>query len=63
MPGKKKVTKKKKLPKRGSDKAFEMAEKRLQGLMKQGKVNPSNIAKIKERIANRFGAYPMGGTR
>jgi ribosomal protein L29 len=55
--------KKKSMPKRGSDKAFEMAEKRLQQLMDQGKVNPGNIAKVRERIANRFGAYPMGGTR
>jgi hypothetical protein len=53
----------KKMPKKGSDAAFEAAEKRLEQLMKQGKVNSSNIAKVKERIAKRFGAYPMGGTR
>ena len=54
---------KRKMPKKGSDAAFEAAEKRLEQLMKQGKVNSSNIAKVKERIAKRFGAYPMGGTR
>jgi hypothetical protein len=53
---------KKKLPKRGSDAAFEMAEKRFQQLIDQGKVNSKNIADVKSRIAKRFGAYPMGGT-
>lgn len=59
MPAKKK----KNLPKRGSDAAFDAAEKQLKKLMEQGKVNPGNISKVKERIAKRFGAYPMGGTR
>jgi hypothetical protein len=55
--------KKRKMPKRGSDAAFEAAEKRLEELNRQGKVNSGNIAKIKERIAKKYGAYPMGGTR
>jgi hypothetical protein len=60
MPGNKK---RKNMPKKGSDAAFAAAEAQLEKLMNQGKVNSNNIFKIKERIAKRFGAYPMGGTR
>lgn len=49
--------------KKGSDKASKLAEKRLQELMKQGKVNPDNINKIRKRIANKFGVYPIGKGR
>ena len=51
------------MPKRGSDAAFEAAEKRLEELNRQGKVNSGNIAEIKERIAKKYGAYPMGEAR
>lgn len=54
---------KRKLPKKGSDAAFDAAEKQLKKLMEQGKVNPGNISKVKERIAKKYGAYPMGVTR
>jgi hypothetical protein len=30
--------------------------------MDQGKVNPGNIRKIKEQIAKKTGAYPLGAT-
>lgn len=38
------------------------AEAMFEKLIQQGKVTPSNIRKIKEKIANKTGAYPMGGT-
>lgn len=38
------------------------AEAAFQKMMKQGKVTPGNIRKVKEKIANKFGAYPMGDT-
>jgi len=48
----------------GSDEAFVLAEEELQKLMETpGKVNPGNLGKIKEMIAKKYGAYPMGGTR
>lgn len=49
--------------KRGSDKAYQMAEKELQRMMESGKVNPNNLFKVKEQLAKKYGAYPMGGTR
>jgi hypothetical protein len=49
--------------KKGSDKAYEMAEKELARMMESGKVTPNNLFKIKEQIAKKYGAYPMGGTR
>lgn len=49
--------------KKGSDRAFELAEKELKRLMEQGKVNPNNLFNVKNRIAKKYGAYPMGGTR
>jgi hypothetical protein len=52
-----------KRPKKGSDKAYEMAEKELARMMESGKVTPNNLFKIKEQIAKKYGAYPMGGTR
>ena len=51
-----------KKPKPGSDKAFKMAEKELERLMESGAVNPNNISKVKERIAKKYGAYPLGRT-
>jgi hypothetical protein len=48
---------------KGSDKASKLAEKRLQELMDQNKVNPNNIDKIRKRIANKYGVYPMGKGR
>ncbi len=46
-----------------SDKAkIAKAEAAFRRQMEKGKVTPGNIRKIKERIANKFGAYPMGDT-
>jgi len=36
------------------------AEAMFEKMIQQGKVNPSNIRKIKDQIANKTGAYPMG---
>jgi hypothetical protein len=49
--------------KKGSDKAYEMAEQELARMMSSGKVNPGNLSKIKDQLAKKYGAYPMGGTR
>ena len=38
------------------------AEKMYEKMIKQGLVNPGNIRKVKEQIAKKTGAYPMGGT-
>lgn len=46
----------------GSDKAFKLAEKELQRMMESGKVNPNNISKVKNKIAKKYGAYPLGAT-
>ena len=43
------------------DAAIAKAEAMLQKMMDEGKVNPGNIRKVKEQIANKTGAYPMGG--
>jgi hypothetical protein len=40
----------------------QMAEDLFRQKMQQGKVTPQNIQKIKEQIAKRTGAYPMGDT-
>ncbi len=40
----------------------QMAEDLFRQKMDQGKVTPSNIRKIKEQIARRTGAYPLGDT-
>jgi ribosomal protein L29 len=40
----------------------QMAEDLFQKMMDQGKVNPGNIRKIKEQIAKKTGAYPLGAT-
>ena len=42
--------------------AIAKAEAMFEKMIQQGKVTPGNIRKIKERIANKTGAYPMGGT-
>ena len=34
----------------------------FQQMMKDGKVTPSNIRKVKDQIAKKTGAYPMGDT-
>lgn len=44
------------------DAAIAKAEAMLQKMMDEGKVNPSNIRKIKEQIAKKTGAYPLGAT-
>lgn len=49
--------------KKGSEQAYEMAEKELARMMRSGKVTPNNLFKIKEQLAKKYGAYPMGGTR
>ena len=38
------------------------AEKMYEKMIKQGLVNPGNLRKVKEQIAKKTGAYPMGGT-
>ena len=38
------------------------AEAMFQKMMKDGKVTPSNIRKVKDQIAKKTGAYPMGDT-
>lgn len=42
--------------------AIAKAEAMFEKMIQQGKVTPANIRKIKERIANKTGAYPLGGT-
>jgi hypothetical protein len=44
------------------DAAIARAEAMFQKMMEQGKVTPSNIRKIKEQIAKKTGAYPLGDT-
>ena len=44
------------------DRKAQMAEDLFRQKMQQGKVTPSNIRKIKEQIARRTGAYPLGDT-
>ena len=44
------------------DAAIAKAEAMLRKMMDEGKVNPSNIRKIKEQIAKKTGAYPLGAT-
>lgn len=39
----------------------EQAEAEYAKLYSAGKVTPKNITKIKERIANKWGAWPNGG--
>ena len=38
------------------------AEAMLAKMMREGKVNPGNIHKVKEEIARKTGAYPLGAT-
>jgi hypothetical protein len=38
------------------------AEEMFERMIQQGKVTPANIRQIKERIAEKTGAYPLGGT-
>lgn len=40
----------------------EQAEAEYARLVKAGKVGPSNVAKVKDRIANKWGVWPNGGT-
>ncbi len=40
----------------------QLAEDMLRKKMQQGKVTPQNIQKIKEQIARKTGAYPLGDT-
>jgi hypothetical protein len=42
--------------------AIAKAEAMLAKMMREGKVNPGNIRKIKEEIARKTGAYPLGAT-
>lgn len=44
------------------DRAAQRAEDLFRQMMQQGKVTPQNIQKIKEQIAKRTGAYPLGDT-
>jgi len=44
------------------EKKSQMAEDLFQKMMDQGKVTPGNIRKIKEQIAKKTGAYPLGAT-
>ncbi len=44
------------------DKAIAKAEAMFDKLMRQGKVTPGNITKIKRDIASKTGAYPLGDT-
>jgi hypothetical protein len=39
-----------------------LAEDMFRQQMQQGKVTPQNIQKIKEQIAKKTGAYPLGDT-
>jgi len=39
-----------------------LAEDMFRQQMRQGKVTPQNIQKIKEQIAKKTGAYPLGDT-
>ena len=43
------------------DAAIAKAEAMYEKMIQQGKVTPGNIRKIKEKIAKKTGAYPMGG--
>jgi len=40
----------------------QLAEDMFRQKMQQGKVTPQNIQKIKEQIARKTGAYPLGDT-
>ena len=44
------------------ERKMQLAEEMFEKMIQQGKVTPNNIRKIKERIANKTGAYPLGGT-
>ena len=48
--------------KKKEDAAIAKAEAMFQKMMEQGKVTPGNIRKVKEQIAKKTGAYPLGAT-
>lgn len=41
--------------------AVARAQAMYEKLLKQGKITPANREKMKNKIANKTGAYPMGG--
>jgi len=44
------------------ERKMQLAEDMYEKMIQQGKVTPANIDKIKTRIANKTGAWPLGGT-
>lgn len=48
--------------KKKEDAAIAKAEAMYRKMMEQGLVTPANIRKVKEQIAKKTGAYPLGDT-
>ena len=48
--------------KAADERKMQLAEDMFEKLIQQGKVTPQNIQKVKTRIANKTGAWPLGGT-
>ena len=48
--------------KAADERKSQLAEEMYRKMMEEGKVTPANIQKIKERIARKTGAYPLGDT-
>jgi len=48
--------------KAADERKMQLAEDMYEKMIQQGKVTPANIDKIKTRIANKTGAWPLGGT-
>ena len=42
--------------------AIARAQAMYEKLLRQGKITPANRQKMKDKIANKTGAYPMGGS-
>jgi hypothetical protein len=42
--------------------AIAKAEAMYEKLLREGKITPANRQKMKDKIANKTGAYPMGGS-
>lgn len=50
-------------PKPGSNAAFKAANKELRQLYKSGQITEKKFFNMREKIAKKYGAWPMGGAR
>ena len=47
----------------GSNASFKAAEKELKKLYNSGQISEKKFFNMREKIAKKYGAWPMGGTR